>query len=234
MRLLLASRNAAKLAELRRVLEAAGVASGSGSSDQSGTGSNVRPSVELLGLADVAAFDEVPETGLTFVANALIKAREALARTGLAAVTTGPTWKLGEGTGREYAAVSGDWNPIHVHALTARPLGFPTAIAHGMYSYARVLAALGPRLPEGGLTSRVWFRKPVRLPSTVRLRTARVHEQDCEVCETEEVGPNDLEREIELTGALTDEQRERLLAIADRCPEKQTLERGIKVERSAG
>ena len=90
----------------------------------------------------------------------------------LAGVATGPTWRLGEGTGRAYAAVSGDWNPIHVHSLTARPLGFPTAIAHGMYSYARVLAALGPRLPEAGLTSRVWFRKPVRLPSTVRVRTA--------------------------------------------------------------
>jgi acyl dehydratase len=90
----------------------------------------------------------------------------------LAAVAAGPTWRLGEGTGRAYAAVSGDWNPIHVHALTARPLGFPSAIAHGMYSYARVLASLGPRLPVAGLTSRVWFRKPVRLPSTVRLRTA--------------------------------------------------------------
>ena len=90
----------------------------------------------------------------------------------LESVTAGPLWRLGEGTGREYAAVSGDWNPIHVHALTARPLGFPTAIAHGMYSYARALASLGPRLPEGGLSSRVWFRKPVRLPSTVRLRTA--------------------------------------------------------------
>jgi hypothetical protein len=41
-----------------------------------------------------------------------------------------------------------------------------------MYSYARVLASLGPRLPASGLTSRVWFRKPVRLPSTVSLRTA--------------------------------------------------------------
>jgi len=90
----------------------------------------------------------------------------------VAAVAGGPVWRLGEGTGRSYAVVSGDWNPIHVHALTARPLGFPTAIAHGMYSYARVLASLGPRLPAAGLTSRVWFRKPVRLPSTVRLRTA--------------------------------------------------------------
>ena len=86
-------------------------------------------------------------------------------------VTAGPLWRLGEGTGRAYAAVSGDWNPIHVHALVARPLGFPSAIAHGMYSYARALASLGPKVPESGLTSRVWFRKPVRLPSTVRLRT---------------------------------------------------------------
>jgi len=90
----------------------------------------------------------------------------------LAAVTGGPVWRLGEGTGRSYAAVSGDWNPIHLHALTAKPLGFPTAIAHGMYFYARVVASLGSRLPDAGLTSRVWFRKPVRLPSTVRLRTA--------------------------------------------------------------
>jgi acyl dehydratase len=90
----------------------------------------------------------------------------------LADVTAGPVWRLAEGTGRSYAAVSGDWNPIHVHALAARPLGFPTAIAHGMYSYARTLAALGPRLPDGALASRVWFRKPVRLPSTVRLRSA--------------------------------------------------------------
>ncbi|GAB3871169.1 MaoC family dehydratase [Terrabacter terrigena] len=99
-------------------------------------------------------------------------ASEPPALDALTAVAAGPVWRLGEGTGREYAAVSGDWNPIHVHALAARPLGFPTAIAHGMYSYARVLASLGPRLPGAGLSSRVWFHKPVRLPSTVRLRTA--------------------------------------------------------------
>lgn len=68
--------------------------------------------------------------------------------------------------------------------------------------------------------------------ATVRLRTARVHELDCEVCETDEVGPNDLEREVELVGPLTDEQRERLLRIADRCPVKQALERGIKIVAS--
>jgi acyl dehydratase len=86
-------------------------------------------------------------------------------------VAAGPTWRLGEGVGRRYAKVSGDWNPIHLHALTARPLGFPTAIAHGMYTYACIVAALGPALPESGVTSHVWFRKPVRLPSSVRLRS---------------------------------------------------------------
>lgn len=94
-------------------------------------------------------------------------------RPDLTVVPTVPhaTWRLAEGTGRAYAAVSGDWNPIHLHALTARPLGFPTAIAHGMYHYARLMAGLGTRLPAGDLRSRVWFRKPVRLPSTVRVRS---------------------------------------------------------------
>jgi acyl dehydratase len=114
----------------------------------------------------------------------------------LEGVTAGPLWRLGEGTGRAYAAVSGDWNPIHVHALTARPLGFPSAIAHGMYSYARVLASLGPKLPESGLTSRVWFRKPVRLPSTVRLRTAFEASRTLSVLEGAKGEPGELEHAV--------------------------------------
>ena len=53
-------------------------------------------------------------------------------------------WRLGGDLGRRYAAVSGDRNPIHMHALTAKPLGFPAAIAHGMWTKARCLAALEP------------------------------------------------------------------------------------------
>lgn len=64
----------------------------------------------------------------------------------------------------------------------------------------------------------------------VQMRSARTHEQDCENCATQTVGINRVERRIELTGALTDEQRDRLLQIADRCPVKQTLERGFKIE----
>ena len=68
----------------------------------------------------------------------------------------------------------------------------------------------------------------------VRMRSARSHEPDCEHCETEKVGIGRIERTVELSGSLTDEQRVRLLQIADRCPVKQTLERGIEVVDASG
>jgi acyl dehydratase len=77
------------------------------------------------------------------------------------------TWKLPGDLGRQYAAVSGDRNPIHMHALSAKLFGFPTAIAHGMWTKARCLAALGPRLDEK-FTAEVAFRKPILLPATVK------------------------------------------------------------------
>ena len=68
--------------------------------------------------------------------------------------------------------------------------------------------------------------------ATVQLRSGRSHEIDCEKCATEPVGIGHIQRRIELTGPITDEQRQRLLAIADRCPIKQTLERGIHIENA--
>ncbi len=76
-------------------------------------------------------------------------------------------WSLPAGLGRRYAAVSGDRNPIHLYAVTARPFGFKTQIAHGMWTMARSVAALSPRLPPA-YTVAVAFKKPVPLPSTVR------------------------------------------------------------------
>ncbi|GAA1896819.1 MaoC/PaaZ C-terminal domain-containing protein [Lapillicoccus jejuensis] len=89
----------------------------------------------------------------------------------VAARPDGARWRFGEDAGRRYGAVSGDVNPIHLHALTARPLGFPSAIAHGMATYGRVVASLGRLVPPAG-TSHVWFRRPVRLPSTTLLKAA--------------------------------------------------------------
>ena len=58
---------------------------------------------------------------------------------------------------------------------------------------------------------------------TVRLRHGRIHAQDCAECETKEGMLDRVEREISLTGPLDAEQRERLLAIANRCPVHRTL-----------
>ena len=77
-------------------------------------------------------------------------------------------WRLPEDLGRSYARVSGDVNPIHLHALGARAMGFSRPIAHGMFTYARTLAALG-RTSLGPSSSRVWFTAPVLLPGTVEL-----------------------------------------------------------------
>jgi acyl dehydratase len=77
------------------------------------------------------------------------------------------TWKLPGDLGRRYGSVSGDLNPIHVHPLSARLFGFPSAIAHGMWTKARCLAALGPSLPAS-FAVEVAFKKPILLPATVR------------------------------------------------------------------
>jgi hypothetical protein len=86
-------------------------------------------------------------------------------------------WRLGGDLGRRYAAVSGDRNPIHLHRLTAKPLGFPGAIAHGMWTKARCLAALESRLPDA-FAVEVRFRKPVPLPGRVEFVSA---ERDGEI-----------------------------------------------------
>jgi acyl dehydratase len=73
-------------------------------------------------------------------------------------------WRLAADVGRRYGAASGDRNPIHLHPLTARLFGFPRAIAHGMWTVARCLAAHGvPQAVRVGAE----FRAPVLLPGTV-------------------------------------------------------------------
>jgi hypothetical protein len=85
-------------------------------------------------------------------------------------------WKLGGDLGRRYAGVSGDRNPIHMHSLTAKPLGFPGAIAHGMWTKARALAQLEGRLPESFEVG-VRFRKPILLPARVEFAEQSSGEQ---------------------------------------------------------
>lgn len=75
-------------------------------------------------------------------------------------------WKLDAGLGRRYGAVSGDRNPIHMSEWTAKPLGFPKAIAHGMWTKARALAALEGDLPDAARVA-VRFKRPILLPGRV-------------------------------------------------------------------
>ncbi|MFC7219123.1 MaoC family dehydratase [Streptomyces polyrhachis] len=92
----------------------------------------------------------------------------------LAAPELETVWRLPESLGRGYASVSGDRNPIHLHALTAKLFGFPRAIAHGMWSKARALADL----ERAGLLPAAYavgidFRAPIPLPGETRLRAVR-------------------------------------------------------------
>jgi acyl dehydratase len=81
-------------------------------------------------------------------------------------------WKLPADLGRRYGAVSGDRNPIHMSEWTAKPLGFPKAIAHGMWTKARSLAALEGELPEA-LEVAVRFKRPILLPARVSFASSR-------------------------------------------------------------
>lgn len=84
---------------------------------------------------------------------------------------TSTTWWVAADTGRRYASISGDRNPIHLCAPTAKLFGFPRAIAHGMWTKARCLAALETETFAGALPDRftldVAFIKPVFLPTEV-------------------------------------------------------------------
>jgi acyl dehydratase len=81
------------------------------------------------------------------------------------------TWEVPGDIGRRYAAVSGDRNPIHLHALTAKAFGFPSAIAHGMWTQARCLAAFEGRLPAA-FRVQTRFRAPLTIPARADFQSA--------------------------------------------------------------
>ena len=84
-----------------------------------------------------------------------------------------PAWM-----GRQYGTVAGDRNPIHIHALLARPFGFRRAIVHGMWTVGRSFAALKDPLPTHNVAVRAEFLRPVELPSTGQLSLGHTAEGD--------------------------------------------------------
>lgn len=95
-----------------------------------------------------------------------VPAREAAAEL---PQTTLAHWQAPANIGRRYARIAGDYNPIHLSALSAKLFGFPRAIAHGLWNKARALAELGEHLPSAGYQVEVRFQKPVLLPAAVHL-----------------------------------------------------------------
>lgn len=77
-----------------------------------------------------------------------------------------PVWSLPANLGRRYGVISGDLNPIHLSALSAKALGFKRQIAHGYWTMARSVAVLESRLPAAVRVD-ASFRKPLFLPSKV-------------------------------------------------------------------
>jgi len=98
----------------------------------------------------------------------------------------------------------------------------------GPSPYELMLAALASCT---AMTVRMYAaRKSWPLESVVvRVRDTPAYIKDCLECETAAVGPRRIDRHVELNGDLTAEQRTRILQIADRCPVKQSLERGIQI-----
>lgn len=82
----------------------------------------------------------------------------------LAQPTARAIWRIPGDIGRRYAEVSGDHNPIHLYNATAKMLGFPRAIAHGMWTKAHALAAFEGKLPDAYEID-VTFKLPVLLPA---------------------------------------------------------------------
>jgi len=74
---------------------------------------------------------------------------------------------------RHYASVGGDHNPIHTNSIAAKLFGFPSVIAHGMFSAAAVLANIEGQLPDAVKYS-VRFAKPVVLPAQAGLYVDRI------------------------------------------------------------
>lgn len=73
------------------------------------------------------------------------------------------------GIGRRYGRVSGDINPIHLSAITAKFLGFRRAVAHGMWTKAKTLSMLLPREDVEKADVLVEFKTPLFLPARASL-----------------------------------------------------------------
>ena len=114
------------------------------------------------------------------------------------------------------------------HRLTADEPASAGGTDTGPNPYDLLLAALGSCT---SITVAMYARRkgwPLK-HVTVRLRHSKIHASDCAECETREGMLDRLERDIQFAGPLTDEQRSKLLEIANKCPVHRTLTSEINI-----
>jgi len=119
--------------------------------------------------------------------------------------------------------------PHRLHADEPAPAGGTDT---GPSPYDLLLAALGACT---SMTVAMYARRkawPLE-DVTVHLRHSRIHAADCAECETKEGLLNRIERDIHFSGPLTDEQRSKLLEIANKCPVHRTLTSEIDIKTQA-
>jgi acyl dehydratase len=145
-----------------------------------GESREVRAGLEFDLLTDVEVDGEVVWSAVTTIIHRRPSPKQAAAKRADSAIP--PSLAQYEhfvaeaDTGRRYAAVSGDYNPIHLHAWSARLFGFPRAIAHGMWSLARCLGALEAQFSESPQSLDVQFKQPLLLPARVTLKWVPVND----------------------------------------------------------
>lgn len=107
----------------------------------------------------------------------LDKATQGVEHVDFVPPTPTANWRLGVDAGRAYAAVSGDFNPIHLSVLSAKALGLRRSIAHGMYAASRVLASV-PLSKPSAFTWDISFNSPIFLPASVSLEVLDTRTDD--------------------------------------------------------
>lgn len=120
-------------------------------------------------IGEVRVADELVWDGLsTYLAPGAVVpgTPEATPKAGFEPIRPVARWRLPADLGVAYRRVSGDPNPIHTNRLAARAFGFARPLIHGMWTHARLLAAIEPRLPAA-YAAEVAFARPILLPATV-------------------------------------------------------------------
>jgi len=137
----------------------------------------VKHGVELTLSTRVEAGGEIPWEGRSlYLSRASPGAGEASREDppALPGVARSTHWRLGADLGRRYAAVSGDYNLIHIHPIPAKLFGFSRTIIHGMWTLARAVGELDPA--PGAWALDVVFRRPIQLPSAVLFESSSTGE----------------------------------------------------------